>query len=103
VISDYCHDNEYYVKATFVDQGKPSVGLKDAMKAVDDADGLIAADLNRFVEHSSDRFRDLRPFVHHFFCHAAKHLITVEEGVDTGSCAGQANVVELMNQVKEHS
>jgi len=101
VIGDYCHDNEYYVKETFIDNGRPGAGLQGAIKALDDADGLIASDLNRFVVHHDDRLRDLRPFVHHFFCHPAKHLITVEEGVDTGSTVGQANVVTVMNQLKE--
>jgi hypothetical protein len=101
VIDDFCQDNEYYVKATFVDHGKPGAGLQSAMEAVGSADGLIASDLNRFVEHPTDRFRDLRPFVHHYLCQSAKHLIAVEEGVDTGSTAGQANVLDLINRVKE--
>jgi len=101
-IDDFCRDNEYYLKGLFIDHGKPGASLQEAMQAVDQADGLIACDLDRFVEHADDRLRDLRPFIHHFFCHTDKHLITVEEGVDTGSTAGQANAISVINQVKEY-
>ncbi|MBU6454597.1 MAG: hypothetical protein KGS72_22700 [Cyanobacteria bacterium REEB67] len=103
IIADYCADNEYYLKAIFTDHGRPGVGLQDAMDALATADGLIAADLNRFVEHADDRLRELKPLVHHFFCSPSKHLIAVEEGIDTGSWLGQANAIEVLSHVKEFS
>ena len=103
IINDFCHCNNYFIKATYTDTGSPAAGLHAALRAIDKADGLIAADLNRFVEFSDDRLRELRPFVHHFFCHPDKRLISVQEGVDTGSVLGQENVVSIMNHVKEFS
>ena len=103
IINDYCHDNNYFIKATYTDTGKPGNGLHEALQATTQADGLIAADLNRFVEFSEDRLRELRPFVHHFFCNPDKKLIAVQEGVDTGSVIGQENVMAVMNHVKEFS
>jgi len=103
IINDYCHDNNYFIKATYTDTGRPANGLVEALEAAEKADGLIAADLNRFVESSDDRLRELRPFVHHFFCHPDKRLISVQEGVDTGTVIGQENVMSVMNHVKEFS
>jgi hypothetical protein len=45
--------------------------------------------------------RELRPFIHHFFCASQKHLVTIEEGLDSGSPGGQAAMLELVNQNKE--
>lgn len=103
LIDEFCQGKDYYIAATFREQGKPGPALRDAMHACDHNDGLIAIDLNRFVEHPSDRLRDLRPFVHHFFCHSSKHLIAIEEGIDTGSTLGQANAIAVLNHVKEFS
>ena len=101
IISDYCQKNGYYLKDLFTDYGQPSLGLQSAFTALGDADGLIASDLACFVEHREDRLRDLRPFVHQFFNNPSRRLIAVEEGIDTGNAIGQANALELINQVKE--
>lgn len=101
IIEQYCSDHGYYVLRAFEDRGKPSFGLAEALEALPQADGLIAADLNCFVEHAGDRLRDLRPFIHHFFCHTNKHLIAVKEGMDTRMPVGQRSALELVNQVRE--
>jgi hypothetical protein len=103
LIDEFCQGKDYYIAATFCEHGKPGPALRDAMQACGDADGLIAIDLNRFVEKPMDRLRELRPFVHHFFCQSSKHLIAIEEGIDTGSTLGQANAITVLNHVKEFS
>ncbi|CAN5180422.1 hypothetical protein BH10CYA1_BH10CYA1_61080 [soil metagenome] len=89
VINDYCLENGFRVAQFFVDTGKPSYALKEAIQAMESHHGLIAVNLQTFVENSEDRLRDLRPFVHHFFCYGNKDLITVEEGIDTSTSQGQ--------------
>lgn len=101
LIAAYCDEHGYRVLHTFMDHGKPSSGLQQALQEAERTDGLIASDLNRFVEHPDDRLRDLRPFIHHFFCHTAKHLVAVEEGIDTAFPIGQLRAMDLIKQSKE--
>jgi DNA invertase Pin-like site-specific DNA recombinase len=101
VIQQYCFEHGYRIARAFKDKGKPSFGLAEALEALPQVDGLIAVDLNRFVEHQDDRLRDLRPFIHHFFCHTNKHLIAVEEGIDTRATARQRSAIEIINQVRD--
>ena len=96
-INDYCLRHGFIVAATFVDTGKPSAGLQQALQHMMENHGLIAANLQSFVENNEDRLRDLRPFVHHFFCSGNKRLITVEEGIDTSSPSGQNAADEAMD------
>jgi len=88
-INDYCVNNGYRIAKFFVDTGKPSYALNEALQAMKEHHGLIAVNLQTFVENNEDRLRDLRPFVHHFFCSGNKDLITVEEGIDTATPQGQ--------------
>ncbi len=101
LIAAYCTQHGFRLAQTFVDFGKPSQALRDALQELEKHDGIIAVDLNSFVEHQDDRMRDLRPFIHHFFCHPSKHLITIQEGIDTGSAAGQKAAIEFSSQIKE--
>jgi hypothetical protein len=101
LMQEYCLEHNYQIIKTFEDTGKPSFGLEEALETLGRVDGLIAVDIDRFVEHPRDRLRDLRPFVHHFFCHTNKHLITIREGIDTGSLSGQSSAVELITQPKD--
>lgn len=89
MINDHCIENGYRVAQFFVDTGKPSYALQEALQAMKTRHGLIAVNLQAFVENSEDRLRDLRPFVHHFFCAGSKDLITVEEGINTATSQGQ--------------
>ena len=100
ILEEYCLEHGYRISKAFRDHGAPGHGLQEALDAVDEAAGLIAVDLDRFVENSSDRLRSLRPFVHHFLHHTEKHLITVAEGIDTRSPAGQLSALELINDMK---
>lgn len=97
MIQHYCLQHGFRLHDTFVQTEENSGHLPKALEAMQDYDGLIAVDLNSFVEHKSDRIRDLRPFVHHFFCHGKKHLIAIAEGIDTATSAGQLAAMELMN------
>jgi hypothetical protein len=101
-LQDYCARHGYRIEKAFEDQGKPSLGLARALEALDQADGIIAVDLDRFVEHEGDKTRDLRPLIHEFLCLGNKHLITIKEGIDTGSAAGQQAAIELINQPRNH-
>lgn len=63
--------------------------------------GLIALNLQTFVENSEDRLRDLRPFVHHFFCSGSKDLITIEEGINTATPQGQMAADSAVSSSKD--
>lgn len=100
-LQNFCSKHGYRIKKVFADIGKPSFGLQAALEALDDADGLIVFNLNRLVEHSKDRLRDLRPLIRCHFFDPAKHLITIEDGIDTSSPTGQASLIELINRSKD--
>lgn len=100
LIEHYCQAHGYKIAKVFVDDGVPAAGLQQSIDSLDETAGIIATDTNRFVEHGSDRLRQLRPFVHHFLCHTDKHLITIAEGIDTRSPAGQRAALELLADSK---
>lgn len=100
-IKYYCEEHDLELADVFSDQDKPSYGLQEALREVENHDALIAVNLNSFVEHDQDRIRDLRPFIHHFFCRRHKHLIAIQEGIDTGTPSGQQAAIDLSSQVKE--
>lgn len=102
IIDAFCANHGFKLKNVFRDQGRPSVGLTRALEALNGADGLIAVDLDRFVEHEGDKTRDLRPLVHEFLSLGSKHLITIKEGIDTGSAGGQTPAIEIINQPRNH-
>lgn len=100
-IERYCKKNSYQIAHVFTDIGDhPSFGLQAAFDGLENADGLISCNMNMFVKQDGDRIRELRPFIHHFFCLREKHLITITDGIDTGSSFGQENAIALINQTK---
>lgn len=100
-IKDYCSENGYQIADVFSDVGDhPSFGFRAALDAMENCDGLITVDLNQFVGAKSDRIRELRPLIHHFFCGGGKHLITIAEGIDTGTQLGQQNAMQLVSETK---
>ena len=102
LIQQYCEKFGYEVVSIFEDQSDiPGAGLARALEALKNVGGLIVFDLDRLVHNKSDRLRDLKPLLHEFFCSAQKHLLTVREGINTATPAGQLNVVELLTAVKE--
>jgi hypothetical protein len=109
-LKEYCDKRGYTITQVFTDQGRPSFGLSEALEALKQADGLVAVDLDSFVEHPVQRLRDLRPFLNNFLSQpnqthsptkSAKRLIVLEEGIDTGSLAGQAAAIDLMRDLKD--
>lgn len=101
-IKDFCEKNNYSLQQIYLDLGdKPSYEMTAAMNDLEIADGIIATDINQFIAPSLDKMRDIRPFVHHFFCTGAKHLITIEDGIDTGTAHGQSAAMDLLSQVKD--
>lgn len=100
-IARYCKSRSYNVVHLFTDIGdRPSFGLQSAFDALEIVDGLISCDMTMFIKDNSDRIRELRPFIHHFFCLNEKHLITIFDGIDTSTSFGQENAIELMCQTK---
>lgn len=97
-IERHCAAHGYYISKIFLDEGIPSTGLQGAIDSLDEVGGIIAVDLNRFLHYgqSKDRLRELRPFLRHFISHSPKHLITVDEGIDTHSPSGQKTALDLM-------
>jgi len=102
MINDYCSRFGFLIADTFVDTGKPSHALQEALQALMQYHGLIAANLHSFVENNEDRLRTLKPFVHHFFCSGNKRLITVEEGIDTSNSTGQIAADKAMDSNSEY-
>jgi hypothetical protein len=101
-VEKYCLDNGYQIVEVFTDiSDHPSYGFKAAFEAMKHADGLISFDLDQFVGLHADRIRELRPFMHHFFCLGGKHLITVSDGIDTGTMEGQENAIALITETHE--
>jgi hypothetical protein len=101
LIREYCADNGYQIYDTFSDvSDHPSFGFRAALDEMENADGLISVDLGQFVGSKQDRIRELRPLIHHFFCTGGKHLITVEDGIDTGTELGQQNAIALVSESK---
>lgn len=101
-LKEYCEKNNYSLQQIYLDLGdKPSYEMTAALNDLEIADGIIATDINQFIAPSLDRMRDIRPFVHNFFCTGAKHLITVEDGIDTGTAQGQLAAMDLLSRVKD--
>lgn len=100
-IEKYAKEHHLSVLETFCDVGAPMSGLSHALEELEIADGLIVCNLDRLVAHPNDRLRDLRPILHRFCSHEGKHLISIEEGVDTSTPAGQRNALELINELKD--
>jgi hypothetical protein len=101
IIQQYCLQHGFRLDDTFVESEGTSGRLQEALATMKDHAGLIAVDLDSFVQDRRDRIRDLRPFLHHFFCHGKKHLIAIEEGIDTGTAAGQVAALEMVTCNKD--
>jgi DNA invertase Pin-like site-specific DNA recombinase len=102
LIGQYCADHGHEITLTVLDGGNQADSMETAMESLANADGLIVTDLNRFVVHNNDRGRDLRPLLHEFMCAGVhKRLISIREGIDTATAAGQRAVMEVINQLKD--
>ncbi len=103
MIETFCQDHGYDLIAVYQDVGpEPARGLTDALNAlIEQAHGLIAVDLERFVHNHKDRLRDLRPLIYKFFCHTQRYLLTIAEGIDTSSPAGQMSAVEELSVTED--
>jgi hypothetical protein len=98
MITDHCEKyGHHLVGFTHVDMEKPQYGLQEAMAALQEDDGIIAMDLDRFVRHPEDRLLDLRPLIQQFM-HSGKVLVTVKEGIETRSAAGQQRVNDFLSE-----
>lgn len=102
MIQTFCREYDYDLVNIFQEHSiEPGRALSDALNALDTADALIATDLERFVYNHNDRLRDLKPLIHNFFCHTNRYLLTICEGVDTSTPAGQASAVEMFSTMKD--
>lgn len=100
-IKDYCDAHRFEVVETYEDRGLPSLGMQAAFDSLERTDGIIATNLDIFVQHDDDPMRDLKPLLHRFFCIGDRHFITVEEGIDTATPEGQRAAVDYMSKTKE--
>ncbi len=102
MIREYCVNNEHHlIGFTEIDADKPSFGLQEALSGLKKNDGIIAADLNQFVSHPDDRLIALRPLVERLF-HTGKVLITLVDGMETITAAGQHRLMEMVNEWSGH-
>lgn len=99
-IEQYCLKHGYKIQHIFFDCGVPGKGLQEALNSLDECAGVIATNLDRFVDYRQEKLRQVRPLLHHFLSHTDKHLISIEEGIDTRSPAGQLIAMEVMSDVK---
>lgn len=101
-IEDYCRANNFELVDKFDDIGtQPGIGLHQAVPQLSHANGLIAYDLKSFVHDQHDRLLDLKPLLHQFFCSGSRFLVTVKEGVNTQSAAGQKAAIEVLDSLKD--
>jgi DNA invertase Pin-like site-specific DNA recombinase len=97
MIREYCVQNGHHlIGFTEVDSDKPSFGLQEALNGLKKSDGMIAVDLDRFITHGDDRLVELRPLVERLF-HSGKVLITLIDGIETATAAGQLGLIEMIN------
>lgn len=102
LIKTFCDQHQYELVNIFQERGRePGRALNEALNSLESADGIVAVDLERFVHNHKDRLRDLKPFIHNFFCHTERYLLTVSEGIDTSTAAGQTSAVEFFSAVKD--
>ena len=101
LIEQYCHEHHHHlVGFTHVDPGDPGLGLQEAITALHSYDGIIAYDLNRFVHSIDDRLVELRALLERLL-HEGKVLITLVEGIETLTAAGQETVIELLYKLSD--
>lgn len=99
-IQQFCADRGHHIVQVFDhDTMTPERGLREALDALNFADGMIVCDLTRLVKHHGDPLRELGPIVHHYFFHEPKHLISISECIDTTSIEGQEQLVEILKQI----
>jgi DNA invertase Pin-like site-specific DNA recombinase len=101
-ISRFCSEHGYNIVREYVDtEVTPGPVLQEALDHMQLVDGIVVSDLNRFVTHDSNRARDLRPLMKRFLVERSKHLIVIEEGIDTSTAVGQTIAAETINQLKD--
>lgn len=101
LIEQYCHDHHHHlVGFAHVDEGDPGLGLQEAVSSLHSYDGIIAYDLNRFVHSIDDRVLELRALLERLL-HEGKVLVTLVEGIETLTAAGQETVIELLYKLSD--
>lgn len=102
-IKDYCRERGHIIVAVFGGGGQNAVDLQEALAALYHSDGLIAVDLMRLFCHDKDPVRELQHEIHRHFFHDQKRLITIEDGIDTGTAEGQVKVVQFLGTLCDES
>jgi DNA invertase Pin-like site-specific DNA recombinase len=98
LIENHCLSHGYQILRYFeMDTIKPSHGLSEALEAVEKADGLIVADLSRFVQNIDDQLRDIRPIISKLL-HEQKPLFAVLDGIETLTPSGQEAAMTVISQ-----
>ncbi len=101
LIEQYCREHGHNLAGfSHVDEGDPGLGLQEALTSLYTYDVIIAFDLNRFVHYRDDRVVELRAILERLL-HEGKVLITLVEGVETLTAAGQEAVIELLYRLAE--
>ncbi|MBX9670438.1 MAG: hypothetical protein K2X93_22750 [Candidatus Obscuribacterales bacterium] len=100
-IIKYCKDHNHDIVAVFGKEMDKAAALQSALRSMHDADGLITVDMMRLICHVQDPVRDLKNRINNDFFHADKRLITIREGIDTGTIDGQAQVMAFVNRIMD--
>ena len=96
-LKNYCIDHGYKLVSVYRDNDELGAGYNDMMDAMSNVDGIITYDVTRLVSHPSDTLRELRPLFKNRFMRTGKKILTVAEGIENLTAAGQAHIIEFMN------
>ncbi|MBX9666945.1 MAG: recombinase family protein [Candidatus Obscuribacterales bacterium] len=100
-IHRFCTMHGYTIQNVFEwEKSRPGTAIREALMAMHTADGIIVSDLTRLIDHYADPMRDLKPLVHECFRNG-KHLIAVNEGIDTATVVGQNALIEYTQELHD--
>lgn len=101
-IDSYCLTHGFSVVAHHTCQSEDdNLALQDAITDLEHCAGLIVSDISRLVKHHTDPLRDLAPLLHDSFFNNSKILISVKEGINTSTSAGQQALIEFMKELRD--
>ncbi len=98
IIEEYCRNHHYNITNVIdIDSGKPGSGLKQALVEIGKADGLVISDLDRIIDSTEDKKRQLGPLVTHIW-HQNKIIVSILDGIDSSKALGQETLIDLLNE-----
>jgi hypothetical protein len=97
-IRGYCRAHRQECITVCTDDGAPGFGLARALRQMKNFDGLITFDATRLVDNQSDTYRSLRPLIESTFMHGHKKFISIADGLENITPAGQEALISALNE-----